>query len=76
MDQARLGVPLVAEPGDAAGDSFYASDLLAKVAKDKFDSPRPGEQNSQVDDSAFSKDAEFYAADALAKAEKQENVRK
>lgn len=61
---------------ESAGDSFYASDLLAKAAKDKPGFPPPKEETNVVDGSAFYKDAEFYASDAVAKAEKEAKLRK
>lgn len=75
-DQVRLGGSLIGEPEDSAGDSFYASDLLAKVAKNRPGFPPPKEDNNEVDGSAVSKDAEFYASDAVAKAEKEAMKRK
>ncbi|KAF0315918.1 hypothetical protein GQ607_016851 [Colletotrichum asianum] len=74
-DQLRLGDPMVGEP-ESAGDLFYASDLLAKAGKDKPGFPPPEGETNGVDDSAFSKDAEFYASDAVAKAEKEAKLRK
>ncbi|KZL78730.1 hypothetical protein CT0861_08974, partial [Colletotrichum tofieldiae] len=60
---------------DAPGDRFYASDVLSELGKQAPDDSRPENTQPPQQHGDVSRDADFYASDALWKAEKEAKLK-
>ncbi|KZL69582.1 hypothetical protein CI238_00801 [Colletotrichum incanum] len=61
---------------DAPGDRFYASDVLSELGKQAPDDSRPKIIQPSQQHGDVSGDADFYASDALWKAEKEAKLKR